>query len=300
MLVDNAFLIAGLACLIAALVGGGLNAFGIEIPVLESLFHQIVLGILGLILIVVAFELESVPRRKPLENHAEQKKVYLELRSNPDHADIFLDWVAQGHTPVRLEGRTIAGLLVIMKDGYHTQFRHINYAESTSLPEFILAPEQPRLRTRLLLLAADGASGAAMAALKTGLGQEGFTTIGDPDVKVFQQALLHAGGLSHPALRAWARTKFDTDLLVTARVRQSTREVSKQDLGRDIQEALRGVEQAEVHIALDVQDMRSGDQVIVVTGKGKAFTLDLAESVQKSLTEAVTDVVTKLRLWAHR
>src|SRR3954470_9687480 len=111
MLIDNAFLIAGLACLIAALVGGGLNAFGIEIPVLESVFHQIALGILGLILIAVAFELESVSRRKLLENHAEQRVVYLELRSNPDSADVFLDWVAKGRTPVRLEGLTIAGLL---------------------------------------------------------------------------------------------------------------------------------------------------------------------------------------------
>lgn len=51
---DNAFLILlGLACLIAALVGGGLNAFGVEIPVLKSVARQIGLGLLGLILIVI-------------------------------------------------------------------------------------------------------------------------------------------------------------------------------------------------------------------------------------------------------
>jgi hypothetical protein len=300
MFTDNAFLVAGLTCLIAALVGGGLNAFGIEIPVLESRFHQIGVGILGLILIALAFELESVPRRKPLENHEAQKEVSLELRSTPDHADIFLDWVAKGQTPVRLEGRPITGLLVMMKDGYQPQFRSIYYAESTSLPEITLVPEPPRLRTRLLLLAAEGASGESIATLVTRLGEEGFTTIGDPEVKEFQQALLQAGGLSHPALRAWARAKFHTDLLVTARVRQSTSKISEQDFGRlDIQKALHGVEQAEVHIALDVQDMHSGDHVIVVTGKGKAFTLDRAQSTLKALTEAVTEAVQKLRLWAH-
>ncbi len=45
---DNIFLVSGLACLIAAVVGGGLKAFGIEVPVLASLGRQIALGILGL------------------------------------------------------------------------------------------------------------------------------------------------------------------------------------------------------------------------------------------------------------
>jgi hypothetical protein len=124
--------------------------------------------------------------------------------------------------------------------------------------------------------------------------------VGDPEVQEFQQALMRAGGLSHPALRAWARAKFHTDLLVTARVRQSTRKVSEQDLGRaDIQKALHGVEQAEVHIALEVQDLRAGDHVTVVTGKGEVFTLDRTQSTQKARTAAVTEVVKKLRLWAH-
>jgi hypothetical protein len=150
------------------------------------------------------------------------------------------------------------------------------------------------------VLAAEGASDESIAALVNHLGQEGFTTIGDQAVKEFQQALLQAGDLSHPALRAWARAKFNTDLLVTARVRQSTREVSKQNFGGpDIRKVLQGIEQAEAHIALDVQDMRSGDQLIVVTGRGEAFTLDRAQSVQKALTEAATEVVKKLRLWAH-
>jgi hypothetical protein len=348
MLIDNAFLMAGLACLIAAIVGGGLNAFGIEIPVLEPVLHQIALGILGLILLAVAFELASFPRRialgilgvlglvlitvvghnqgaleqKRCEKREEQRLaqegvravdlsgpaapspcpvgVHLDLRSTPDRADLFLDWVPKGRTPVRLEGRTIAGLLVVMKDGYQPQFRHIHYAQSASLPEIILVPEPPRLRTRFLLLAAEGASGEAMAALVTRLGQEGFTTIGDPEVQEFQQALRQAGGLSHPALRAWAWAKFHTDLLVTARVRQSTREINKQDFGGPgIREVLHGVEQAEVYIALEVHDMRSGDHVTVVTGKGEAFTLDRGQSVQKALSEAVTEIVQKLRWWAH-
>jgi len=48
---QQTFLIAGLACLIAAIVGGGLKAFGIEIPLLSSRVRQTVLGLLGVILI---------------------------------------------------------------------------------------------------------------------------------------------------------------------------------------------------------------------------------------------------------
>jgi hypothetical protein len=51
---QETLLIAGLACLIAAIVGGGLKAFGIEIPILNSHIRQAALGLLGLILIVAA------------------------------------------------------------------------------------------------------------------------------------------------------------------------------------------------------------------------------------------------------
>jgi hypothetical protein len=50
----QAFLIAGLASVIAAVVGGGLKAFGIEIPVLSSRTRQTILGLLGVILIGAA------------------------------------------------------------------------------------------------------------------------------------------------------------------------------------------------------------------------------------------------------
>lgn len=52
--VDNALLTAGVACLIGALVGGGLKAFGIELPVIQSRVRQAGLAVVGLILIVVA------------------------------------------------------------------------------------------------------------------------------------------------------------------------------------------------------------------------------------------------------
>ena len=47
----NTLLTAGLVCIIAAVIGGGLKAFGIEIPALQSTTRQILLGTLGLILL---------------------------------------------------------------------------------------------------------------------------------------------------------------------------------------------------------------------------------------------------------
>lgn len=48
---EQTLLVAGIACVIAAVVGGGLKAFGIEIPALESGVRQGALGVLGLVLL---------------------------------------------------------------------------------------------------------------------------------------------------------------------------------------------------------------------------------------------------------
>jgi hypothetical protein len=45
------FVIAGVVCIIASIVGGGLKAFGVEMPLLNSAPRQIILGIVGIIFI---------------------------------------------------------------------------------------------------------------------------------------------------------------------------------------------------------------------------------------------------------
>jgi hypothetical protein len=54
---ESTLLTAGLACLIAAVIGGGLKAFGVEIPVLTTWQRQLALFVLGLVLCLVAFRL---------------------------------------------------------------------------------------------------------------------------------------------------------------------------------------------------------------------------------------------------
>jgi hypothetical protein len=54
-------LTTGLACIIAAIIGGGLKAFAIEIQVLRSWERQGLLGLFGIVLIVAAVLLSAPP-----------------------------------------------------------------------------------------------------------------------------------------------------------------------------------------------------------------------------------------------
>jgi len=54
-------LIAGLGCLVAAIVGGGLTAFQVQLPALQSPVRQVLLATLGLILIGFSFFLFYKP-----------------------------------------------------------------------------------------------------------------------------------------------------------------------------------------------------------------------------------------------
>ncbi len=225
---------------------------------------------------------------------AQPSAVVVEVRSDPQGADTFLDWKPKGQTPVPLKGKEISGLLVVVKEGHRAGFRRIDSREGGQV-EFTLPPEGRRPRTRLLLVA-EGLSGEAFATLRGRLVEEGFSVLGLEEAREFQRELSRAGGLSHRGFRAWARARFDTDLLVMARVRQSSRELSEQELGfLGIREAVQGAVRAEVGIDLEVVDLRSGDHLAAVSGKGSGFALDRAQSVQKALTQAATESATRLR-----
>jgi hypothetical protein len=58
---NNILLSAGAACVIAAIVGGGAKAFGIEIPVLSSVRRQVALGIAGIGFLAAAYIVGNGP-----------------------------------------------------------------------------------------------------------------------------------------------------------------------------------------------------------------------------------------------
>src|SRR5262249_49420990 len=52
---NDILLSAGAACVILAVVGGGARAFGVEIPVLNSVRRQVALGVVGIGFLAAAF-----------------------------------------------------------------------------------------------------------------------------------------------------------------------------------------------------------------------------------------------------
>jgi len=220
--------------------------------------------------------------------------VVVEIRSNPQGADTYLDWKPRGQTPVRIEGKEISGLLVVAKDGHRAGFRRVDIREGGEV-EFVLPPDGNRPRTRLLLIS-DGGPSESFPSLRSRLVEEGFTVLGGEEAGEFQRELQKAGGLSHRGFRAWARARFDTDLVLLARFRQSSRELSGQELAYlGIREAVKGAVRAEVGIDLEVVDLRSGDHVTAVSAKGSGFALDRAQGFQKALTQAASESAKLLR-----
>jgi len=59
---SNSIITAGIACIVAAIVGGGLKAFGIEIPALSSLRRQMLLAMFGALLLSAQFAIILLQR----------------------------------------------------------------------------------------------------------------------------------------------------------------------------------------------------------------------------------------------
>lgn len=226
--------------------------------------------------------------------------VSLEVRTEPAGAEVFLDWTRKGKTPLRLEGERIGGLLVVVKAGHQAWFREVSYQASDALA-LELPPEPLHPPTRLLLMIAGEPSSGSLFSLKDSLGQEGFVVLGSEEARDFAEREEQAKGLSHEGFRAWARARFDTDLLVRAQVQQSSREIAAQELGfPEIREAAKGTIRAHARFELRVFDLRSGTQVATVSGQGDSFALDRAQGMQKALVQASMAVAQELRQQVKR
>ena len=67
---STTLILLGVVCLIAAVVGGGLKALGVEVPAIASVPRQIGLGLLGTLLVVVGIMEQPMPHT-PLGNTTE-------------------------------------------------------------------------------------------------------------------------------------------------------------------------------------------------------------------------------------
>lgn len=67
---DSFFLVFGYVLIAAAIVGGGLSASGVAVPVVSSIFRQVLLALLGLFLVITGHDergLLGSPEQPPFE-----------------------------------------------------------------------------------------------------------------------------------------------------------------------------------------------------------------------------------------
>jgi hypothetical protein len=78
---NNTLFGTGIGCMIAAIVGGGLRAFGLEIPVLNSVRRQILLAFFGILLVVISL---THPGSANLSE--KERKIVMEVRHRANEA----------------------------------------------------------------------------------------------------------------------------------------------------------------------------------------------------------------------
>jgi hypothetical protein len=88
---SNTLLTTGLACIIAAIIGGGLKAFGIEIAVLRSWKRQALLAMFGAMLTTAAYFIQhpAIPQPLPVELLLFDNKNNDGVLDNPPHLPEF-------------------------------------------------------------------------------------------------------------------------------------------------------------------------------------------------------------------
>ncbi len=232
---------------------------------------------------------QPAPTDEQLRSQPPPTTTGLKVGSDPAGADTYLNWKLEGKTPVWLEGKKIKGLLVVIKEGHRAGFRQIDSQGGGEI-KLALLPDITRPRTRALLVISDGGSDEAFSSVRTSLAKQGFMILGQEDTKVLQSELYRAGGLSHKGLRAWARVRFDTDLVLSASLRHSSRKLSEQEFGfTGIREAVKGAVRTEVSIDLYLIDLSSGEYLASVSGTGVSFALDPDHSFEKAVNQAANE-----------
>src|ERR1041384_6079322 len=92
-------IILGLVCIIAAIVGGGLTAFGTVIPVLNSKKRQLLLSIFGLVLVAVTLFALRIPRVRPNLTYGTWTLVSAIDEEGNNFSDSTLNFASQQEAP---------------------------------------------------------------------------------------------------------------------------------------------------------------------------------------------------------
>jgi hypothetical protein len=230
-----------------------------------------------------------------LQNPPEPKvQRAIKVHSHPERADVYFNWVLIGQTPTSIRPAADKGLLVVAKKGYNPDFRSINNFETEEL-NFNLVPEKSFSRGSVLLIIGEGRR-EAVSQLRVDLAREGFKIRGTEETQEFTREVTRAGGLSHEGVRAWARARFATDLVVSVNVRHQNRDLEKQEYGYPgVGDKLTGIVKTIINIDLDAVDLRSGESAAVVSASGSQIASHNDDGFQKALADASTKAAKLLK-----
>jgi hypothetical protein len=214
--------------------------------------------------------------------------VWMQVRSEPESADVYFNWAHKGKTPLWLNGAEIAGLLLIVKDARAAWFHDITPNHNGALSA-TLGAIPPRPRSQLMFTLAASSPEGAFAVLRSRLAASGFTIPEATAAADFQRMAQAAGGVSNDGFRAWARAKFSSDTWLRASVRERHRDLGAQS------RVLAGSVRVFVELDFDVYDLTSGEHRALINAAESAFAIDPAQGFQKALDAAAVAAVDKLR-----
>jgi hypothetical protein len=221
----------------------------------------------------------------------------LEIRSAPSGAEVFVDWQAKGTTPMTMAATEVKGWLVITQVGYEPHFRRISTSDdriNVSLDREIPSPEG-----NLFLVIEEEEPARSCEALRTAFLQTGIKMLTRREADEVRNEATRAGGFSNPALRAWARARFNIEYALTARCRGTSRHLDQQLSGSPArQAAAQGVITADATVDLESTDLGEGVADAAISRSAREFGLRPEEALEKATRKAAEAAVGELKkLW---
>ena len=216
----------------------------------------------------------------------------LTITTEPEGADLFLDWEWLGATPLTLSLRPEAGTLLVQRRGYRASWLN---AQTISIDDDTLELQLKRDNTasnRTILLASGNWQPDNLVAIKTLTREAGLIPI--DATPALRQAVNAVGQTDHPAVMAWARARFDAGYLIDVRFFRKIRDLGQQPLADSLRNALSHFFKADVTIELSLFDLRTHMVLGTASAKSSGSALDGDRAWQRALESALEAVGPKL------
>jgi hypothetical protein len=184
---------------------------------------------------------------------------------------------------------------VVARKGYEASFRPIR-RNSTDKIAISLEREVARPSERLVLMVDEEKPAGSCEPLRGALINAGFQVIGERELGEIQPEVSRAGGISHTALRAWIRARFNVDHMIHASCSGLIRNLDQQLAGQPSWgEAVQGVISANATVDLELVSLQEGTIEKSLSGTARDFSLDKDDALKKATGQASEEAASALR-----